>query len=136
MLTTVDSRAMAVTVPATVVLGSAFSETTAGWPTASLVESVSEKPATTWRLVRSVRVMKAEEELDEALEVPDPEPPAVEPDPSPDPVPEPPVDAEAELDTELVDDEPEPLTVWPMLLFTAVIVPALGAVSVVAASVI
>ena len=151
MLTTDEVGDTAVTTPLTSVLARAESVTVAGCPTAILEASDSAKLATTLRLPSPWMVMKLDEELDEEDplldeplldeppedvlppldDVPLPLPPADEPDDPDEPVP---VEVVVELDpVDALLDDPDPLTVSPTELLTAVTVPLINAVSVVPA---
>ncbi|HZM55619.1 MAG TPA: hypothetical protein VFC03_11395 [Acidimicrobiales bacterium] len=142
----------AVTTPLTSVSESAERVTVAGCPTAILDASDSAKLATTSRLSSPWMVIKLDEELDDEEPLPDelplddpPEdelpplapppldaaPPAPPPEVEPDEVP-----VEVELELDVVDalvDDPDPLTISPTELLTAVTVPLISAVSVVPA---
>ncbi len=124
MLDTVAVGLTAVTVPVTVVLGNALNVTVAGWLTATFDASASAKAAETTRWAMSEMVMNDDDD-DELVDDPDdPEAAPLEP-----PLPDAPDVPEPEL--ELLVVAPEPLTVWPTVLLTAVTVPETGAVRVV-----
>jgi hypothetical protein len=155
LLTTDEVGETAVTTPLTSVLARAESVTVAGCPTAIFAASASAKFATTSRLSSPSMVMKVDDELDDeepvldvpVLDVPvldappeDPVPPAVDV-----PLPLPPAEEPAvpddvpveEVAVEPVDAlvvDPDPLTVSPTELLTAVTVPLINAVSVVPAT--
>ena len=144
LLTVVDVLLTALTWPAAVTLGKASNVTVAGCPTATFGASASAKPAMTWRWDRSEMTRNAEEleELLDELDADEPapaepapadpdaaEPDAAEPDAAPaaEPAADPPPAA-------VVLAEPPPLTVSPTEPLSVVMVPLIGAVSVVSST--
>ncbi len=142
MLTTVEVGLTAVTLPGTAFeVVRASRVTVAGCPTFIFTASASGKPVTTCRFDRSDRVMNVLDDEDEPEldEEPLPDDPAEPPAPL---LPPPllPLEPLPELPDELLEeeaaDDPPPETVCPTLPFTAVMVPAKGAVRVVSARVL